>query len=54
VVLQALPPSAAGSLIPTGFLLVGSAGVPQKFTAANLDAGYVTFRTLSGGNVNFH
>jgi hypothetical protein len=55
VVLQALPASSTASLIPTGFLLVGSSGVPLKFTAPNLSAGYLylTFRTLSGGNVNF-
>jgi uncharacterized protein (TIGR03437 family) len=53
VVLQALPASSTTSLLPTGFLLVGSAGAPVKFTAPNLDAGYLTFRTLIGNNVIF-
>jgi hypothetical protein len=46
-VLQALPPSVSGPL-PSGFLLVGATGAPVRFSAPNLDAGYATFRTLSG------
>lgn len=50
-VLQALPASAANSLIPSGFMLVGTTGTPVRFSATNLDAGYLTFRTLSGKGV---
>jgi hypothetical protein len=53
VVLQALPASSTTSVIPTGFLLVGGAGVPVKFSAPNLDAGYLSYRTLFGKNVVF-
>jgi len=51
VVLQALPKSDTNSIIPTGFLLVGGAGAPVKFNAPNLDAGYLSYRQLSGKNV---
>jgi uncharacterized protein (TIGR03437 family) len=50
-VLQALPATTPGALIPSGFVLVGSTGVPIRFNAPNLDAGYLTFRTLSGKSV---
>jgi hypothetical protein len=50
-VLQALPPTPANAIIPTAFLLVGSTTAPVRFNASNLDAGYLTFRTLSGKNV---
>jgi uncharacterized protein (TIGR03437 family) len=53
VVLQALPASNTSSIIPTGFLLVGGIDVPVKFSAPNLDAAYVTYRTLIGKNVVF-
>jgi hypothetical protein len=53
VVLQALPPSPVGALIPSSFLLVGNSGAPAKFTANGLDVGYLTYLSLSGKNVVF-
>src|SRR5207237_1296404 len=50
-VLQALPASTPGALIPSGFVLVGSTSKPVRFNATNLDAGYLTFRTLAGKSV---
>jgi hypothetical protein len=50
-VLQSLPASTPGGLIPSGFVLVGSTAAPVRFSASNLDAGYLTFRTLSGKSV---
>jgi uncharacterized protein (TIGR03437 family) len=50
-VLQALPASTPGGLIPSGFVLVGATAAPVRFSASNLDAGYLTFRTLSGKSV---
>jgi uncharacterized protein (TIGR03437 family) len=51
-VLQALPASPPNSILPSGFMLVGATGVPVRFSAPNLDAGYLTFRTLSGKGVS--
>jgi hypothetical protein len=51
-VLQALPAS-SGGIIPSGFVLVGSTAAPIPFETrpTNLDAGYLTFRTLAGKSV---
>jgi uncharacterized protein (TIGR03437 family) len=51
-VLQALPAS-AGGIIPSGFVLIGSTAAPVPFETrpTNLDAGYLTFRTLAGKSV---
>jgi len=51
VVLQSLPKSDASSIIPTGFLLVGTSSAPVKFSAPGLDAGYLSYRGLAGKNV---
>lgn len=56
-VLLSLPPSstqsAGGLTIPSGFLGVGNAANPARFTASGLDAGYFDFVTESVKSVSY-